>query len=512
MLTALDWTIICVYLVAIVAVGIACRGKQADSSDYFVARGGLSGVVGSIIVGLSIAATFFSGITFLAYPAIVYRHGLLVTLGIPTFLIVWLILRFVFLPRYLAGGWSEPYQILERTYGVGVRRVASLLFVLMRIGWMATLIYAPTAALTAAAGLGPGWFWPMIVIIGLTSTIYTAFGGIRGVIITDAIQFLLIIAGIGITLTYVLTQMQTPPAEAFAMMSEQGRLRWWDPSLSLTKPLTTWAVLIGFTIASMGSYIGDQMSLQRYLTSGSVAESSRAFLVNIIGVVIVLAMLAGVGVSLGAWYLVTPDPALPATADGVFPYFIARELPPGVSGMLMAALLAATMSSITSGINALASSLTKDFRAPRVAGADAPWRDARREIWIARGVSLLIGIVATLTAGLVAHLGQLFDITQKLLGVFLGPLGLCLLMAALKVPIHSKALIASLLGGCAVGWVAALTPNMAAAWPSVPAVDALWVSPIACLASLVIALLGVLIGSDSPIPGRPSPVQAADSI
>jgi SSS family transporter len=492
MLTTIDWTIIAVYLAAMIAVGIACRGKQDDSADYFIAKGGLSGVFGSIIIGLSIAATFFSGISFLAYPANVYQHGLLVTLGLPTFLVVWLVLRFVFLPRYLAGGWQHPYEILERRYGLGVRRVAALLFVLMRIGWMATLIYAPTSALLAAAGLGPEWYWPIIFIVGLSSTIYTAFGGIRGVIITDAIQFLLIIAGIAITLIYILVKLPVPLGDAVALMHHNGRLNWWEPSLSLTKPLTLWAVLIGFTVASLGSYLGDQMALQRYLTSSSVAESSRSFLVKVIGVVIVLLMLFAVGVSLGAWYLLKNDPQLPSATDQIFPYFIAKELPAGVSGLLLAALLAATMSSITSGINALAGSILIDFRR----GGDVGQPDAlaaRKQLWIARGVSLAIGVVATLSAGLVVHLGQLFDITQKLLGVFLGPLAVCLLLAVLNVRVSGRALIASLLAGCAAGWLAALTPNIAAFWPSVLSVDSLWVSPIACLASALVALIGVLV-------------------
>src|SRR5690606_15561633 len=160
------------------------------------------------------------------------------------------------------------------------------------------------------------------------------------------------------------------------------------------------------TIANLGSYVGDQMSLQRYLTSNSIADSSRAFLVNVIGVVIVLVMLVGVGVALSAWYMVNPAPEMPTTIDRIFPFFIARELPPGVSGLLIAALLAATMSSITSGINALASSMMTDFR--QASGNAKSTSSARRELWMARGVSLLIGIVATLAAGIVSNLGHLF--------------------------------------------------------------------------------------------------------
>lgn len=487
MLTPLDWTIIGMYLLMMVSVGIACRGRQVDSGDYFIAKGGLSGMFGSVLVGLSIAATYFSGITFLAYPSIIYQHGLLVVMGIPTLLVVWVVLRFVFLPRYLGGGWRHPYEILEKTYGRGVRATAAAMFVLLRVGWMATLIFAPTTAIMAAAGLGEDAFWPVILTIGLSSTLYTALGGIRGVIVTDAIQFILIIAGISMVLIYIFANLPVPAGEAISMLSEKGRLRWWNPSLSLTQPLTLWAVLIGYSVANTGSYIGDQMSLQRYLTSSSLREASRSFLINVIGVVLVLLLLTGVGVALAAWYALRPTGELPDSADRIFPFFIARELPPGVSGLLLAALLAATMSSITSGINALAASIMMDFRVSNSSNK------SRRELRTARIVSLLIGVVSTLSAGLVAHLGGLFDITQKLLGVFIGPLAVCLLLAALGLRMKGAMMVAALMVGCAIGWAAALSANAARAWAWVPAVDSMWVSPIACLGAAMVAALGAAL-------------------
>ena len=487
MLTPLDWIIIAVYLLLMVAIGIACRGKQDSSADYFIAKGGLSGFFGSIIIGLSIAATFFSGISFLAYPAIVYRYGLLITVAIPTFVVCWVVLRFYFLPRYVGAGWTRPYEVLEQAFGPHVRTVAAVMFILLRIGWMATLIFAPTIAIMAAAGLDQKWFWPLVMIVGFTSTVYTTLGGIRGVIITDAIQMIVIIGGIAITLIYIALKLPVPVSEVVSRLHDAGRLQLWEPAFSLTRPLTFWAVITGAFIANMGSYVGDQMSLQRYLTSSSVAESSRSFLVNVIGVIIVILLLAAVGVALAGWYMIHGTQGLPASADQILPYFVARELPTGIAGLLLAAILAATMSSITSGINALAASLTFDFRDRSGGASDNP----RRELLFARIASLVIGTIATLSAGLVAHLGQLFDISQRLFGLFLGPLAVALLLSVSRLKIKSRFVIAGLIIGCLAGWFAALSPNMAKTWDSIPAIDSLWVPPIASVITAIIALAGI---------------------
>ena len=140
----------------------------------------------SILVGMSIAATLFSGISFLGYPSVVYKHGIMLMLMLVPFPICWVILRYWFLPRYLRIKSDDPYGFIEINLGKDVRNTAAVMFALLRIGWMAALIYAPTIAIMAAARLNSSWFWPLVLIIGISSSLYTALGGIRGVIITDA--------------------------------------------------------------------------------------------------------------------------------------------------------------------------------------------------------------------------------------------------------------------------------------------------------------------------------------
>ncbi|HEX7009078.1 MAG TPA: hypothetical protein VF184_03795, partial [Phycisphaeraceae bacterium] len=357
------------------------------------------------------------------------------------------------------------------------------LFILMRLGWMATLIYAPTIAIMAAANLDPAWLWPVVLTIGFSSTLYTAIGGIRGVIVTDAIQFLIIIGGVLGVILYTLIRLPTPWPEAVNILQETGRLRLWDLSLSLEQPLTLWALIIGYTVHNLGSYMGDQLSLQRYITAGNLRSAGQSFATNAVSSILVLLLLAGVGLALAAWYGAAGGVHLPSNVDQIFPYFVAHQLPVGVAGLLLAALLAATMSSMTSGINALAGAITLDWRPQNSR------RSPAQELRLGRWLSLLIGVAATFAGGLVGKLGTLFEIVQ-ILGAFAGPLGVCVLFSTFRVRVPASAMSLAMLAGCTAGGLTAMAPYLHAHWPWFPNVYALWVTPLAFLVTVAIAFAG----------------------
>jgi len=242
-----------------------------------------------------------------------------------------------------------------------VRLLASGMFVMLRLSWMAALIYAPVIVLMATVGLGEEWLWPLVAMIGLSSTVYTVIGGIRGVIITDALQFLLIVGTLLGTVLYVLVKVPLSFGEFSDSLSMNRQLLELNWSIDPTVKIALVTVAVGASIANLGSFSADQMSLQRYNAAGDARSASRAFGTSMIAMPVVLILLAMVGLAVGTWYSVNPDAGLPTQADKVFPYFVATQLPAGFSGIVVAALLAATMSSITSGINALSGSLLNDF-------------------------------------------------------------------------------------------------------------------------------------------------------
>ena len=486
MLHPVDYVLIVVFLFATVAIGILSRGKQGSTADYYISKGSLPGFIGNAIIGLSIAATFFSGISLLAYPSVVINHGLVICLAMLTFVANYYLLVYFFAPRFATGEWRTPYQILEYRFGWSARKLSSGLYVLMRLGWMSALIYAPTVAILGATGLGDGHFWTVVLLVGLTSTVYSAFGGLRGIMVTDALQMLVIIGGCLTTVGFIVFNLPVSLGEAFARLGETGSTRVFDFSTDISITVTTWSVLIGGLCANTAMYFGDQMALQRYLTSPSIREVRRSFLINVVGVIVILSILAVIGLSLKAWMLYQDPAGLPEDTDRIFPFYVASQLPPGVAGLILAALLAATMSSMTSGINALSGAIEMDL----VPGMGRDWSELKR-LRLARVLSFGIGVAATLGAGLVGQLGQIFDITQKLLGLFAGPIGVTLLFAVLPFRIRSGFVIGGLIGGFALGLPTAFSTQLHDLFPGFPVIGSMWTSVVSMLASSVIMAAGI---------------------
>lgn len=485
-MTWIDNLIVAVYMIGVVAVGILYRGRQDTIRDYFTAREGFQGVFGQIMVGLSIAATFFSGLSFVVYPSIVYNHGVTVLSSLVCFPVAYLLLRGWFLPRYLAWRQESPYDFIELRFGRPARMLASAMFVLLRISWMAALIYAPVLVVMAAAGLGREWFWPLVLLIGISSTVYTVAGGIRGVIVTDALQFLVIVGTLAATIGCVLVRLPLSGLEVAGYMRSESGLLELNWSLNPALVITVWTMAVGGTVQNLGSFMADQMSLQRYLTAGDVRSASRAFATSALAMPLVLILLAMVGLMLGAWYRLHPDPGMPQSADRVFPYFVATQLPVGFTGLIIAAILASTMSSITSAVNTLSGSLIGDF---------VPLSSRLRPrvlLWLARALSAFLGVAATLIAGFVDRFSSLFDVMNIFLGVFIGPLFGCVLCAVSRVRLTGPAVIAGMLAGCVAG--------VAVAFSSIASP---WVTPASGLATVLVAWVGSRLSAVRANAGTP---------
>jgi Na+/proline symporter len=336
------------------------------------------------------------------------------------------------------------------------------------------------------AGLDQSWFWPLIILIGSACTFYTVIGGIRGVIVTDALQFAVILFGVLFVIDYILFNIDQSPADMIQGWRERDQWNFLDFRVDATLTFTVWTLGIGATVSGLSSYLGDQMSLQRYLAAGSQKAASRSFTFNVIGAFCMVTLLAITGMLLSAWYAQFPDSALPVTGDKVFPYFVATVLPSGLTGLIIAAVLAATMSSLTSGVNALAGCLTNDFIRP------TGWIEEGKPLLLCgRIMTVFIGIAATVGAGFVSNIGTIFDIAQTVYGVFMGPLLACMVLALLPLPVRTWSLIAGPLLGCVVGAVVAFSP-----------VASVWTSSYSFSASMLLPLFSILLCRNGDSAGR----------
>jgi len=452
---------------------MAARGKRRNVDEYFNGHGVFRGRIGTLVVGLSIAASFFSGISFIVYSSFAYAHGLQIVAAITMLPVSWIVLRRWFLRRYLAAGNRRPYDIVEARFGYPVRVCLSIMFVLLRIGWMAVIIYAPALIILGALGLGNQAFWPVVLAIGCLCTLISSIGGLRGVIVTDAIQFLIIASGLILTIGLILLRLHLTPSVALADLRQGGHLQLFDFSLSLTAPWTIWAIVCGAIINSLGLYMADQMSLQRYLASESPAAVFGSFAINVAGAIGVIVLLVTVGSLLFLWYRHHPDPGLPADADQVLPYFATHQLPVGMAGLLVAAIVAATMNTLTSGINSLAGSLVNDF-ALRLGRPRTPAELFR----LGRVLSVGVGAISTAAAGFASRLGTILQATNIVMGAFLGPMLACMMLAAGTARVRPRVLLVGMLLGAAAGAAVALTPA-----------SSFWVGPAGFLVALLVPVL-----------------------
>ncbi len=470
-MATLDYVIIVVYMVGIIAAGLLCRGKQNSAEDYFSGGGTMGGFIGTLAVGLSIAATFFSGISFVALPSLMISEGSKVILIFAALIPSALIVCLWFIPRYLAFGGLHPYEIIATRLGSRVRGATSALYVLLRLGWMATLIYAPTIVLLTLLDLGPEWLWPVILVVGLTSTFYTVFAGLRGVVVTDAIQMVVILGSLMLAAIFALSQIPFEPGDWLKQMSDQGKLSAPAMSLDFTERFTIWGILLGISVSNLAIYIGDQMSLQRYLATGETRAAQKSFIYNLAGVVAMLFMLMAIGIVILLWQTYHPEVLLPENPDKVFPAFVSVVLPVGLSGLMIAAILAATMSSITSGINALAGAITIDFIQPSRPDASPGFF-----LWAGRLLSIGVGITATIGAGFAARLGTLYDVSQAVLGVFLGPILGVVILAMLSRRVSQTRVLIAIVASCLLGVVVAFS-----------SIQSIWVTSFGFFAFLLVA-------------------------
>jgi len=437
-----DWAILALYLIGMVLLGSRYSRKTHQTKDYYLAGRSMSWIP----VGLSTVAALISGNTYLGLPSEVRGHGLaFLFLPLSIFFAVPFALR-IFLPFYQQLQVTSAYEYLEKRFDVRVRCLASAMFVLWRLVWIAMIVYVPALAFSAVTGA------PMlytIVVLGSLTTLYTTLGGIEGVIWTDVVQFFVMFGGTILAIGLIASRLEGGLTTIWQTAAAAGRTEWlnlsWDPRVRMT----LWGAVLGGSFANL-AYLGvDQVVVQRYLTARSFQDARRSIILSSAGTWVVVLPLALLGLALFSFYRIHPG-ELPAgmTDDKVFPYFVASRFPVGLSGLLIAAICAATMSSLSSGINAITTAVDLDFYR-RLFGksSGSPNEQRTAQVRLARRISLLTGGLATFLACFVGRLGTIIEIALRVIDGFTGPLlGLFLLGMFSKRANASGACFGSCLG------------------------------------------------------------------
>ncbi len=389
MLTPLDYAVIAIYLTGVAVFGIVAGGRQRSTPDYFLGGRDLPWWA----VCFSVVATETSTLTVIGVPAVAYL-GTLTFLQIAFgYLIGRIIVSIVLLPRYYRGRLNTAYAFLGNRFGDGMRGAASVTFLVTRLLADGVRLFAtaiPLKVIAEMAGFSFSYF-EIILVISLVTALYTLIGGIRAVVWMDVVQMGVYVGGA--VWAAVLLLDGAPPdwwQEAAAAGKTQlvnlgaGPVEW------LTEPYALLTALVGGAVFSMASHGTDQLIVQRLLACRSEDDSKKALIGSGVLVIAQFALFLFVGLLLWSYYQGATVAELGLTrADEVFPLFIIEGMAPGISGLLLAGIIAAAMSTLSSSLNALASSSVNDLY-ERIAGRSL---DEKQGLRVSRLLTLFWAVV-----------------------------------------------------------------------------------------------------------------------
>ncbi len=385
--TALDLFVLVAYLAGTTALGLWLGRDQKDAKDYFVA----SKRIPWWAILFSVVATETSALTFISIPGLAYVSNLGFLQVVCGYIIGRIIVAYTLLPRYYQGELVTAYALLEKRFGLQTRRFASVVFMFTRALGDSVRVFA--TAIPIALIIGPvvpqEYLMPSaILILGILTLIYTYHGGMRAVVWTDVIQTGVYLLG-GIAALYLLGKGVTGGwGSIFDQAADAGKLKILDTYAGFDRAHTIWAGLIGGAFLSMASHGADQLIVQRLLASGDLKDARKALIGSGIAVFIQFTLFLMIGLGLFAYYSGRKF-ALP---DSIFPTFVVEVMPSGLTGLVVAAILAASMSTLSGSINSLAAATTHDIYLPLTGrSADDPKTFKMAKIFsLIWGIGLLI--------------------------------------------------------------------------------------------------------------------------
>lgn len=448
MLHTIDFAVIIVYLVGMVAFGIYMGGRQSNVRDYFLGNRNLPWWA----VCLSVVATESSALTVISVPAFAYLGAFTFLQLVLGYLIGRILVAFVLLPRYYRGDLTTAYAFLGQRFGRRMQGATSVTFLVTRLLADGVRLFATAIVLKVildAYGLDLS-YWQIILITSIVTVLYTYIGGIRAVVWVDTAQMGFYFVGGLIVIAILAGQM---PAGFLGNAAEAGKTQVVNfTSNPLTDPYSFITAVIGGAALSMASHGADQLIVQRLLACRSEADGKKAVIGSAFIVGLQFAVFLVVGLLVWGYYGGQSLEQLGvARADEIFPTFIVEGLPAGLSGLLLVGILAAAMSTLSSSLSALSSSTMSDLY-QRI--SRRPLSDARG-LRLARVFTLVWGLIFFVFASLFQSQDNL--VVELGLGIagftYGGLLGAFLLGLYVRRARETDAMIAFLVAIAVMGYV-----------------------------------------------------------
>ncbi len=448
-LTLLDYIIFFLFVGGVALFGCSFFFKsREDASAFTAAKGSLP----SWVVGMSIFATFVSSISFLGLPGGSYAgnwNQLVFSLSIP--LATWLAAK-VFIPLYRSMESVSAYHYLELKFGYWARAYVAVCYLLTQLARVGSIL------LLLAISLNTMFGWDVATVIiatGCLTLLYSLVGGIAAVMWCDAVQGIILIVGAVVCALLLTFDMPEGPSQLFEIAAENGKFSLGSLSLSLREP-TFWVVLVYGLFTNMQNYGIDQNYVQRYMTARSTAEAVRSTMFGSLLYIPVSFVFVYIGTALFSYYTAQPE-LLPegVVGDKVFPYFIVHGLPAGVTGLVIASLFSAGMSTISTSINSSATIVLTDFYKKLRKRESTP----RQEMVVLYVASAAVGGLGIVVGILMMQIDGVLDAWWKLASIFSGGmLGLFLLGLLGHTIRRQNVVIAVAVGLAVIAWMSFLAP------------------------------------------------------
>ncbi len=412
------------YLLAMVGVGVYFANRNKSTDDFF--RGGQT--IPWWAAGCSIFATMLSSLTFTGIPSKSFAQDWVYSIGNFMIPVVAVLAALVVMPFYRRIDATSAYEYLEKRFSPGVRHFGSASFTVFHLFRMAVVMSLTGLALAVATPLTPT---QSVLLMGMLSVVYCTMGGIEAVIWTDTIQTVVLLGGGLLALILLVIGVEGGVSGFAGSVLDANKLKianfHWDPT---NTQVALWVIIVGSIAQNVSSYSADQAVVQRYMTTATERLAARSIWTNAVLTVPATLLFFGIGTALFAFYHSHPDRLDPTiTTDQIFPLFIAREMPIGLAGLIVAAVFAAAQSTVSTSMNSTATTIVTDFMRPlNLCKSERGYLNAAR-FW-----TLAVGVIGTLL-GLVfvnPEIKSLFDTFIIVIGLFMGVLGGLFVLGALS--------------------------------------------------------------------------------
>lgn len=457
-----DFLVIGVYLLAMVGIGVYLSRKKQDSDQFIKASGSMP----AWVLGISLYATFLSSNTFLGVPGKAYGtdwNAFVFSLSMP--LAAWIAAK-IFVPFYRKSGEVSAYTHLEHRFGPWARTYAMGCFMLTQLARMGSIFFGIALTLQALTGLDMA---TIMIVSGICIVIYTILGGIEAVIWTEVVQGILLTIGALSIIVLVVMGLENGMSDIFAVGSADKKFSLGSYDLTDFSSSTFWVILLYGFFINLNNFGIDQNYVQRYHTASSPQQATRGIWLCVYLYVPISLLFFFIGTALYTYYHQNPElletvrqqvaiergvDAATLTAadygDKVLPHFMVNHVPTGLLGLIIAAILSAAMSTISSGMNASATVFLKDIY-QRYINRNPSSRGEMRVLYVATGV---IGVMSIVVGVMMIGVSSILDLWWQLAGIFAGGmLGLFLLGIISKTAGNAVAKIATIIGILVILWM-----------------------------------------------------------